>query len=94
MTSDRHTPHPETAELRDKIAALDAELAKDFEAQFSVAPFLSRKIVSFQEIAVNKWGPMVVCRFGNACMSGEEAVSHRLSAVRGVAVSQKSLTDC
>jgi DNA modification methylase len=39
---------PETAELCDKIVALDAELAEDFKTQFSVAPFLSRKIVSFQ----------------------------------------------
>ncbi len=34
--------------LRDKIIALDTKLAEDFKAQISVAPFLSRKIVSFQ----------------------------------------------
>ena len=39
---------PETAELCDKIVALDAELAEDFKTQFSVVPFLSRKVVSFQ----------------------------------------------
>ena len=36
------------SELRTKISALDAELAENFKAQFSTAPFLSRKIVSFQ----------------------------------------------
>ena len=36
------------SELRIKIAALDAELAENFKAQFSTAPFLSRKTVSFQ----------------------------------------------
>ena len=39
---------PETAALRDEIVALDTELAEDFKTQFEVAPFLSRKIVSFQ----------------------------------------------
>ena len=48
MTSEKDKIQPEGAELRDKIAVLDAELAKDFKTQFSVAPFLSRKIVSFQ----------------------------------------------
>ena len=48
MTSDRNTPHPETAELRAKIVALDTELAENFKTQFSGAPFLSRKVVSFQ----------------------------------------------
>ena len=48
MTSKKNEIQPEAAALRDKIAALDAELAEDFKAQFSVAPFLSRKIVSFQ----------------------------------------------
>ena len=48
MTFKKNEIQPETAELRDEIVALDAELAEDFEAQFSVAPFLSRKIVSFQ----------------------------------------------
>ena len=48
MTCKKTQIHPETAELRDKIAALDAELAKDFKSKFSIAPFLSRKTVSFQ----------------------------------------------
>ena len=48
MASEKNEIQPETVELRDKIVALDAELAKDFKTQFSVAPFLSRKIVSFQ----------------------------------------------
>ena len=48
MTSEKNKIHPKTTKLHEKIAALDAELAKDFKAQFSVAPFLSRKVVSFQ----------------------------------------------
>ena len=48
MTSKKNEIQPETTELRDEIVALDAELAKDFKTQFSIAPFLSRKIVSFQ----------------------------------------------
>lgn len=48
MTSEKNKIQPETAELRNKITALDAELAEDFKTQFSVAPFLSRRIVSFQ----------------------------------------------
>ena len=40
--------HPKTAELREKIAVLDAELAENFKGHFSTAPFLSRKTVSFQ----------------------------------------------
>ena len=48
MASEKNEIQPETVELRDKIVALDAELAKDFKTRFSVAPFLSRKIVSFQ----------------------------------------------
>ena len=48
MTSERDKIQPETIELHEKIAALDAELTKDFKSQFSVSPFLSRKIVSFQ----------------------------------------------
>ena len=48
MTFEKNQIYPETAELRDKIAALDTELSKGFKAQFSTAPFLSRKIVSFQ----------------------------------------------
>ena len=48
MTTKKNEIQPRNAELRDEIVALDAELAKDFKTQFSVAPFLSRKIVSFQ----------------------------------------------
>ena len=48
MTSERDKTQSESAELREKIAALDAELAENFKSQFSVSPFLSRKIVSFQ----------------------------------------------
>ena len=48
QASPKNEIQPETTELRDEIVALDAELAKDFKTQFSVAPFLSRKIVSFQ----------------------------------------------
>ena len=48
MTSEKNEIQLKTAELRAKIAALDAKLAEDFKAQFSIAPFLSRKIVSFQ----------------------------------------------
>ncbi len=48
MTSEKDKTLPETTELREKIAALDAELTEDFKSQFSVSPFLSRKIVSFQ----------------------------------------------
>ncbi len=48
MTSENDRTQSETAELREKIAALDAELAENFKTQFSVSPFLSRKIVSFQ----------------------------------------------
>ena len=36
MTSKKNEIQPEAAALRDKIAALDAELAEDFKAQFSV----------------------------------------------------------
>ena len=48
MTSERNRIQPKTAELRAEIAALDAELTEDFKVQFSAAPFLSRKVVSFQ----------------------------------------------
>ncbi len=48
MTSEKHKTQSETVELREKSAALDAELAKSFKSQFSISPFLSRKIVSFQ----------------------------------------------
>ncbi len=48
MTSQKNEIQPETTELLDQIVALDTELAKDFKTQFSVAPFLSRKVVSFQ----------------------------------------------
>ena len=46
--SPKNKTQPETSEIREKIAALDADLALDFKAQFSTAPFLSRKTVSFQ----------------------------------------------
>ena len=48
MTFEKDRTQSEAAKLCEEIAALDAELAEDFKAQFSVAPFLSRKIVSFQ----------------------------------------------
>ena len=48
MTSEKDKTQPETSELREKIDALDAELTEDFKSQFSLSPFLSRKIVSFQ----------------------------------------------
>ena len=48
MTPENSEPQPESAEFREKIAALDAALTEDFKSQFSVSPFLSRKIVSFQ----------------------------------------------
>ena len=47
QTSPKNEIQPEIAELRDKIAALDAELTEDFKTQFSIAPFLSRKIGQF-----------------------------------------------
>ena len=48
MTPENDKPQSESSELREKIAALDAERTEDFKAQFTVSPFLSRKIVSFQ----------------------------------------------
>ena len=48
MTSERDRIQSETTELREEIASLDAELTENFKTQFSVSPFLSRKIVSFQ----------------------------------------------
>lgn len=48
MTSRKNEIQPEAAELRYKIAALDAELTENFTARLSIAPFLSRKLVSFQ----------------------------------------------
>ena len=48
MTPENDRSKSESAELCEKITVLDAELTEDFKAQFSVAPFLSRKIVSFQ----------------------------------------------
>ena len=48
MTSERDKTLPETTDLRENIAVLDAELTENFKTQFSVSPFLSRKIVSFQ----------------------------------------------
>lgn len=37
MTPENKEPQLETAELREKIAALDAELTEDFKSQFSVS---------------------------------------------------------
>ena len=48
MTSENNESQSESAEFHQKIAALDAELTENFKTQFSVSPFLSRKIVSFQ----------------------------------------------
>ena len=48
MTSEHNELQSENAELREKIAALDVELTEDFKSQFSISPFLSRRIVSFQ----------------------------------------------
>ncbi len=48
MTDQKNGIQSQTSELRDEIAALDAELTEDFKSQFSIASFLSRKIVSFQ----------------------------------------------
>ena len=48
MTSEGDDTQSKTAKLCEEIAALDAELTEHFKAQFSVSPFLSRKIVSFQ----------------------------------------------
>lgn len=48
MTAQKNEIHPQTSELRNDIAAFDAELTEDFKSQFSIASFLSRKIVSFQ----------------------------------------------
>lgn len=38
----------ESNELCNEVTALDTELTENFKSRFSVAPFLSRKIVSFQ----------------------------------------------
>ena len=48
MILENDKPQSKSAELCEKIIALDAELTEDFKAQFVVSPFLSRKIVSFQ----------------------------------------------
>ena len=48
MTLETDKIQSETAKLHEKIAALDAALAEDFKSEFSISPFLSRKIVSFQ----------------------------------------------
>ncbi len=48
MTPENSKTQSRSAELREQVAVLDAELTEDFKAQFSVSPFLSRKIVSFQ----------------------------------------------
>lgn len=38
MTPENNEPQSETIELREKIAALDAELTEDFKSPFSVGP--------------------------------------------------------
>ena len=48
MTSQKNEIRPQTSELIDEITVLDAELTENFKSQLSIAPFLSRKIVSFQ----------------------------------------------
>ncbi|MDE0638404.1 MAG: hypothetical protein OXI43_21390 [Candidatus Poribacteria bacterium] len=48
MTFQENEFESQTAELRDEITVLDTELTEEFKSQFSIAPFLSRKIVSFQ----------------------------------------------
>lgn len=48
MTFQENEFESQAAELRDEITALDVELTEEFKSQFSIAPFLSRKIVSFQ----------------------------------------------
>lgn len=48
MIPEKNNLQPETDELRKEIVALDTTLSKEFKAHASVAPFLSRKIVSFQ----------------------------------------------
>ncbi len=46
--NERRTETTESTELREHIYALDAELSAAFKLQLSIAPFLSRKTVSFQ----------------------------------------------
>lgn len=48
MTFQENEFESQAAELRDEITALDVELTEEFKSQFSIAPFLSRKVVSFQ----------------------------------------------
>lgn len=38
----------QVVEMRAEITAFDTGLTEDFKSQFSIAPFLSRKVVSFQ----------------------------------------------
>ena len=54
MTFERDKTQSETAELHEKIATLDAELTENFKSQFSVSPFLSQKIVSFQVALIGR----------------------------------------
>ena len=53
MTPENKEPQSETTELREQIAALDAELTEDFKAQFSVAHFYLGKSSVFREIKTN-----------------------------------------
>ena len=48
MTLQKNEIQPQASELLDEITAFDTELTEDFKPQLSIAPFLSRKIVSFQ----------------------------------------------
>lgn len=48
MITQKNKPQLSDSELRNEIATLDAELTESFKPQFSITPFLSRKIVSFQ----------------------------------------------
>ncbi len=48
MTTQKTENYTQFSELRSEIDKFDLELTKDFKSQLSIAPFLSRKLVSFQ----------------------------------------------
>ena len=48
MTFQKDKVNSQSEEMRTVITKLDAELTEDFESQMSIAPYLSRKMVSFQ----------------------------------------------
>lgn len=48
MASLKNEYQSQNTELHKEISALDIELTENFKSQLSIAPFLSRKIVSFQ----------------------------------------------